>query len=255
MSSEKFCLRWNDFERNISHAFQELREDKDFFDVTIACDDEQMKAHKVILAACSPFFKTILLRNKHEHPLLYLKGVKCVDLVSVLSFMYHGEVNVAQEDLNSFLSVAEDLKVKGLTQNESKPGPSSAVQHENSKDSPRDTVTNLTPRSTRYEQPMAQHSNRIKAVSKPREVIDINEVNEIVPVKSEPLLEDQSYLVSESQELVNNDHLEENYLDYSAYTENDHMTQNSIQYSQDSQQPGGPSGILIIAFLARHFIT
>ena len=82
MSSEKFCLRWNDFERNISHAFQELREDKDFFDVTIACDDEQMKAHKVILAACSPFFKTILLRNKHEHPLLYLKGVKCVDLVS-----------------------------------------------------------------------------------------------------------------------------------------------------------------------------
>jgi len=118
-SSEKFCLRWNDFEKNISGAFREIREDKDFFDVTLACDDDQMQAHKVILSACSPFFRTILRQNKHEHPLLYLKGVKYVDLVSVLNFMYHGEVNVAQEELNSFLAVAEDLKVKGLTQNNS----------------------------------------------------------------------------------------------------------------------------------------
>merc|ERR1719228_1465174 len=119
MSNEKFCLRWNDFETNISGAFRELREDKDFFDVTLACDDEQIEAHKVILSACSPFFRTVLKRNRHEHPLLYLKGVKYVDLVSVLNFMYHGEVNVAQEELNSFLAVAEDLKLKGLTQNNS----------------------------------------------------------------------------------------------------------------------------------------
>ena len=49
MASEKFCLKWNDFESNISVAFRELREDKDFFDVTIACDDEQISAHKVIV--------------------------------------------------------------------------------------------------------------------------------------------------------------------------------------------------------------
>jgi hypothetical protein len=55
MNSEKFCLRWNDFEGNISAAFRELRDDKDFFDVTLACDDEQIQAHKVILSACSPF--------------------------------------------------------------------------------------------------------------------------------------------------------------------------------------------------------
>ena len=115
MSSEKFCLRWNDFESNISVAFRELRDDKDFFDVTLACEDEQIQAHKVILSACSPFFRQILRRNAHQHPLLYLKGVKYTDVQSVLNFMYHGEVNVAQEDLNSFLAVAEDLKVKGLT--------------------------------------------------------------------------------------------------------------------------------------------
>jgi len=116
-SSEKFCLRWNDFEANISGAFRELRDDKDFFDITLACDDEQVEAHKVILSACSPFFRTVLKRNKHQHPLVYLKGVRYTDLLSVLNFMYHGEVNVAQEELNSFLAVAEDLKVKGLTQN------------------------------------------------------------------------------------------------------------------------------------------
>jgi len=118
MSTEKFCLRWNDFESNISVAFRELRDDKDFFDVTLACDDEQISAHKVILSACSPFFRNILRRNPHQHPLLYLKGVKYTDLQSVLNFMYNGEVNVAQEELNSFLAVAEELRVKGLTQNQ-----------------------------------------------------------------------------------------------------------------------------------------
>merc|ERR1712142_1365011 len=70
-----------------------------------------------ILSACSPFFKAILFRNKHEHPLLYLKGILAKDMEALLNFMYHGEVNVAQDGLNSFLQVAEDLKIKGLTQN------------------------------------------------------------------------------------------------------------------------------------------
>ena len=101
----QFCLRWNDFENNISSTLRELRNDKDFFDVTLACDDEQIQAHKVILSASSPFFKSILRRNPHQHPLLY---------PNVLNSMYHGEVNVAQDELNSFLAVAEDLKVKDI---------------------------------------------------------------------------------------------------------------------------------------------
>merc|ERR1719317_1375497 len=90
---------------------------RSFFDVTVACDEEQLQAHKLILSACSPFFKGVLRRNQHQHPLLYLKGVSFRDMEAVLNFMYHGEVNVAQDELNSFLQVAEDLKVKGLTQN------------------------------------------------------------------------------------------------------------------------------------------
>jgi len=116
---EKFCLKWNEFESNVSHAFQDLREGRDFLDVTLACEDSQIEAHKVILSASSKFFHSILKKNPHQHPLLYLKGVKIEDLQSIIDFLYVGEVNVAQENLNSFLTVAEELQIKGLTQNKS----------------------------------------------------------------------------------------------------------------------------------------
>ena len=112
MTGDKFCLRWNDFEQSVSRSFVDFRDENDFLDVTLACEEEQIQAHKVILSACSSFFKNILKRNQHQHPLLYLKGIKYSDLASILTFMYLGEVNVAQENLTNFLSVAEDLQVK-----------------------------------------------------------------------------------------------------------------------------------------------
>ena len=116
-TEEKFCLHWNDFASNLTTAFKDIRHDQDFLDVTLACgSNKQIQAHKVILGACSPFFRSILKNNPHQHPLLYLKGVKYEEMLSVLDFIYHGEVNVAQEDLASFLSVAKELEVKGLTQ-------------------------------------------------------------------------------------------------------------------------------------------
>ena len=113
-SSEKFCLRWNDFEANIGSAFRDLKQEKDFTDVTLACGDNQVEAHKVVLATISPFFKRILMKNPHSHPLIYLKGIKFSDVESVLAFIYEGEVNIEQDNLNTFLKVAEELEVKGL---------------------------------------------------------------------------------------------------------------------------------------------
>ncbi len=111
-------FRWNDFEANISTSFRELRDDSEFFDVSLCCDNgtDVVQAHKVILAACSPLFRKILARQKQQqHPFLYLKGIRLKELQAVLNFMYHGEVNVAQDSLNGFLAVAEELAVKGLT--------------------------------------------------------------------------------------------------------------------------------------------
>jgi len=113
-----FHLHLNDFEKTISTTWQKLRNDKDFCDVTLACDDNQIQTHKIILSSCSPIFKDLLKQNKHNHPLLYLRGVSYSELVNLLDFMYQGEVNIANEDLNSFLALAQDLKVQGLTTDE-----------------------------------------------------------------------------------------------------------------------------------------
>ena len=116
VGADKFCLKWNDYEQNMNQAFVDIREANCFLDVTLVCEDnKQMPAHKVILSACSSFFRKILQCNPHQHPLVYLRGVRHTDLQNILDFMYHGEVNVAQEELNVFLAVAEDLKIKGLT--------------------------------------------------------------------------------------------------------------------------------------------
>ena len=113
--SEKLCLQWNDFQENIKIAFGNLREDSDFADVTLACEDgQQEEAHKVILAASSPFFQKLLGRNKHPHPLIYMRGVKSDDLLAIVDFLYRGEANVFQENLDSFLAIAEELQLKGL---------------------------------------------------------------------------------------------------------------------------------------------
>jgi len=176
MSSEKFCLSWNDFESNISHSFRDLREEKDFFDVTLSCGDEQIQAHKLIISACSPFFKSVLKKNTHQHPLLYLKGVKFGDLQAVLNFMYHGEVNVAQEDLNSFLAVAEDLKVKGLTQNnqQAKQNPQPfSLPKQNPRPPPEREASSAVKRAP--SRPIALPENRHD-----------DDIQEVVPVKSEP---------------------------------------------------------------------
>jgi len=236
-SAEKFCLRWNDYETNISVAFKELREEKDFFDVTLACEDSQLQAHKVILSACSPFFRNVLRRNPHQHPLLYLKGVKYTELLSVLNFMYMGEVNVAQDELNSFLSVAEDLKVKGLTQSNSTETPSSKsqpkqdqIKHVGRPREPPERDPILPPKRPRPlpPNPTSQMSEQSQSFHQD------DDIQEVVPVKSEPRdpvsqqVDQQVYHQSQGQDIIDEHHqgtvaLEDNYgdegYDYGQYEE------------------------------------
>ena len=115
MSQEKFCLKWNDFQSTVSGSFGTLRKEEDFFDVTLVSDDEsKLPAHKLVLSACSSFFKTILKKNKHSHPLIYLSGVNSANLSFILDYVYQGEVQIYQEDLDNFLDAAQKLKIEGL---------------------------------------------------------------------------------------------------------------------------------------------
>jgi len=111
----KVCLKWSEFQENAVSTFGTLREDAEFTDVTLACEDgQQVEAHKVILASSSPFFLNILKRNKHPHPLIYMRGLKAEDLAAMIDFLYLGEAKIYQENLDSFLAVAEELQLKGL---------------------------------------------------------------------------------------------------------------------------------------------
>ena len=156
-ATEKFALRWNDFESNICQAFKRLKDDRDLCDVTCVCeDDQEVEAHKVVLASCSQFFDKIFKKYKNKQVVLYLKGVSCHQLKSLMSFMYLGQVSVSQEELSSFLQAAEELQVRGLAQgNTHTPGQST---HSDSK---------LTGRHLGDHQPHAQPSS--PEVVKPEE--------------------------------------------------------------------------------------
>ena len=114
--SENICLQWNSFQESVKNTFGNMREDKDFTDVALACEDgQQVEAHKVILAASSPFFQNILKENKQSpHLLIFMRGVKSEDLMAIIDFLYVGEATVRKENLEDFLAVAAELKISGL---------------------------------------------------------------------------------------------------------------------------------------------
>ncbi|XP_061939566.1 broad-complex core protein isoforms 1/2/3/4/5 isoform X8 [Apis cerana] len=116
VDTQHFCLRWNNYQSSITSAFENLRDDEDFVDVTLACDGRSLKAHRVVLSACSPYFRELLKSTPCKHPVIVLQDVAFSDLHALVEFIYHGEVNVHQRSLSSFLKTAEVLRVSGLTQ-------------------------------------------------------------------------------------------------------------------------------------------
>ena len=115
-SSEVFSLKWNDYLPAVSETFRTLRRDTTLCDVTLICDDDEVEAHRIVLGASSAFFQKLFSkqRKKPHLPLVYLRGVKIRQVLSVLDFMYCGEVNIGQEDLSEFLNFAHDLQIKGI---------------------------------------------------------------------------------------------------------------------------------------------
>ena len=113
--ARKLLVNWDDFSANSCSLIKKLRASSDFADVTLACEDgEELEAHKFLLAAASPFFKSLLTRNKHPHPIIYMRGVDSPVLVAIVDFLYCGEVEMDPKYLDPFLAIAEELKLEGL---------------------------------------------------------------------------------------------------------------------------------------------
>merc|ERR1719341_682206 len=110
---ENIKLTWDKFQD--CSTFKDIYQETNFLDVTLASEDHrQIKAHRVVLSASSPFFKDVLAGVLHPHPFLYLKGIKFKELDVLIRFIYFGEAEVPQEDLSRLLLVASELQVKGL---------------------------------------------------------------------------------------------------------------------------------------------
>ena len=213
---EKFCLKWNDFQNNISKAFKELKDDEDFFDVTLACEGNSLKAHKVILSACSPFFKSVLKLNKHAHPLIYLKGVKYEEMCSVIDFMYYGEVSVAQVDLTSFLLVAEELQVRGLSQSGQENTFSREAMSMTKKSFPDPTAYNVPTKPFKLPEINSSFSQAIPSEVNDSVIAVERTESIVVDVECDPLLTDEQHLedddqiaVPEEEDLVNHHNYQE----------------------------------------------
>ncbi|XP_073943722.1 uncharacterized protein isoform X2 [Choristoneura fumiferana] len=112
---QQFCLRWNNFQANITSQFEALRDDEDFVDVTLACEGHRLEAHKVVLSACSPYFKELFKNNPCPHPIIFMRDCEVSHVRALLQFMYAGQVNIAQAQLSAFLRTADALQIRGLT--------------------------------------------------------------------------------------------------------------------------------------------
>ena len=115
MASEVINLDWNKFQSVTVKTFNDLHGDCNFSDVTLASEDcKPIKAHKVILSSCSQFFRNVLVQNNHQNPFIYLKGIDHVSLTNIVKFIYSGQVEINPDDLTTFLTLANDLKIEGL---------------------------------------------------------------------------------------------------------------------------------------------
>ncbi|ETN65068.1 lola [Anopheles darlingi] len=124
---QQFCLRWNNHQSTLISVFDTLLENGTLVDCTLAAEGKFLKAHKVVLSACSPYFATLLSQQYDKHPIFILKDVKFQELRAMMDYMYRGEVNISQDQLAALLKAAESLQIKGLSDNRSSSSSSSAA--------------------------------------------------------------------------------------------------------------------------------
>ena len=113
--AEKFSLKSNDFHSNVSKSFGLFRHEDYLQDVTLVGDDhKQVKAQKLVLSTSSDYFREIFKNNNQTNIVLCLQGMDSVSLKHVLDYIYNGEVQLYQENIDKFLEIAQRLKLEGL---------------------------------------------------------------------------------------------------------------------------------------------
>ncbi|XP_066586471.1 zinc finger and BTB domain-containing protein 14 isoform X4 [Prorops nasuta] len=115
MAEKTFNLTWNNHLANLSGLFEGLYKSGSLTDATLACQGGMLRAHRLVLAACSPYFERVFKEHYGEQPILILKGVAVEEMECLLDFMYRGSIDVAEEHLPSLIKTATDLEIRGLS--------------------------------------------------------------------------------------------------------------------------------------------
>ncbi|XP_057329564.1 longitudinals lacking protein-like isoform X10 [Microplitis mediator] len=144
---QQFCLRWNNHQTTLIQNFDTLLESGTLVDCTLAAEGKYLKAHKVVLSACSPYFEGLLSEHYDKHPVFILKDVKFKELKAMMDYMYRGEVNISQDQLAALLKAAESLQIKGLSESKTGSGGntsgSSKAETRSQKTAPQPTAPSL----------------------------------------------------------------------------------------------------------------
>lgn len=166
-TSQAFCLRWNNFQSNMLDVFERLFLDERFVDVTLACEGQLIKAHKMVLSASSSYFHDIFTTTPCSHPVVIMRDIAAKDLRKILEFMYKGEINVNKQEIASLLTVAEVLHVRGLAQidaNDNEPQPSTSNASVGTVDHHRKTTTTTTTTTPKLNRLLKRSSTRESSV-------------------------------------------------------------------------------------------
>ncbi|MCL4154939.1 UNVERIFIED_CONTAM: hypothetical protein GTU68_010918 [Idotea baltica] len=110
----EYCLRWHRHLTNFIESFGNLLENEDLADAYFFAEGQIIKAHKVVLSSCSPYFQSIFKETLERNPIIVLKDVKIDHIKALMEFMYRGSVNVPQEALEPIMKMAQTLNIKGL---------------------------------------------------------------------------------------------------------------------------------------------
>ena len=106
---------WETFRDELFVSRKELLEEKLFSDVTLVSDDLlPFEAHRSVLSSASPILKKLLLMNASTKPVLYMKGLKYQQLVSLLNFIYIGETVIGQDSVEEFIRIGKDFNIRSL---------------------------------------------------------------------------------------------------------------------------------------------
>jgi len=243
-SDEAFCLKWNDFQGSISSSLGSLRTTSDLLDVTLQCGTESLQCHRLVLSACSDWFKTVFraLPAITQHPVIVLWEATARDMALLLDFMYNGEVNVKQENLNSFLALAEKLSVRGLTQGQGGGG-SPEKDRERPKEPGRQSASVSTPLVRQRHEERGESVKRQRIEQQQRVVQQHHEVEEVAVVKQEVAPREEQVVEYEESYQGGEVAQYEGENMYDSYYEGDDGGQGEYQQMDNTQTMASSKGI------------